>query len=69
MREGAFAVVDREGVAVRKPGGAVVEWHSSGDWTLHAVEEDGRLVLWGGTSVLVLGQTASDPTTEADDNG
>ena len=54
FRDGITAVADREGVVVRKADGSVVEWHASGDWTIHAIEADGRVRLTGGTLVLVL---------------
>ena len=64
VRDGTTAVVDREGVIVRHPDGSVAEWHDSGDWTIHAIEPDGRIQVTGGTSVLVLtvyGRTISGP--------
>ena len=54
VRDGTTAVADREGVIVRHPDGSVAEWHASGDWTIHAIEPDGRILVTGGTSVLVL---------------
>ena len=54
VRGGTTVVADREGLVVRYSSGAIAEWHASGDWTVHGIEDDGRIIVTGGTSVLVL---------------
>lgn len=54
VENGRVAVVDAEGIVVRDPDGTISQWHASGDWTLHAMEDDGRMIVFGGTSVQVI---------------